>query len=87
MNYSEKLKEKETYITNLKANLIAKKQSIEDALNKRNKLEEECKLKFNISLSDVPDKIEKLTTELAEGYQKLEDECDALERKLKELEK
>lgn len=86
MNYSDKLKEKETYIQKLKANLMAKKQSIESALEKRKKLEEECKEKFGIPLSEVTEKINHLTEEIKNGYEKLENDCNNLETKLKEFE-
>lgn len=86
MNYSDQLKQKEIYIQTLKANLMAKKQSIEGALEKRKKLEEECQQKFGIPLSEVTDKINHLTEEIKNGYEKLENDCNKLETKLKEFE-
>ena len=54
MNYSDKLKEYETKLINLRAQAMAKKRSIEEMLDKRNKAEEEVQSKLGISLEEVP---------------------------------
>lgn len=87
MNYSEELKQMETSITNIQAQLIAKKQSIESELEKRKKIEEECKSKLGISLSEVPEKIKTLTKELEEGFEALKKERDEIERKFEKFNK
>lgn len=77
MNYAQELKTKENKATNLQAKALAKKQSIEETLLKRSKLEDECKLKFNISLNDVPERLSVLEKKLE---QKLKDVTEAVEK-------
>jgi len=79
MNYSEKLKEKETKLITLRAQALAKKQSVEEMLEKRNKAEIEVMSLFNISLSEVPNKLIEYQTQLKEISEKLNQEVDEIE--------
>lgn len=44
MNYADKLKQKETTLLNLKAQAMAKKQSILDMIEKKRKQKLKCKI-------------------------------------------
>ena len=79
MNYSEKLKEKETKLITLRAQALAKKQSVEDMLEKRNKAEIEVMSLFNIPLAEVPNKLIEYQTQLKEISEKLNQEVDEIE--------
>jgi hypothetical protein len=79
MNYSEQLKQKETKLITLKAQASAKKQSIEEMLEKRKKAEDEVKSKFGITLSEVPDKLVEYQKNLKELCEKLSLEVDEIE--------
>jgi len=79
MNYSEKLKEKETKLITLRAQALAKKQSVEDMLEKRNKAEIEVMSLFNIPLAEVPNKLIEYQTQLKEISEKLNQDVDEIE--------
>lgn len=79
MNYSEELKKKETNLINMRAQALAKKKNIEDALEKRKKAEELVNEKFSIALADVPSKIEELKNQLESGYKKIAEEVEDIE--------
>ena len=79
MSYSEQLKEKETTLTNLKAQALAKKKTLEELVEKRKLLEEDCKSKFGISLAEVPDKLASLKKDIDAINDELEEEVEAIE--------
>jgi phenylalanyl-tRNA synthetase alpha subunit len=82
MTYSEQLKQKETQLTNLKASALAKKSNIEQLIEKRKKLEDECKSKFGISLSEVAEKLEALKKEIESKSEQIGSEVDKIEQEL-----
>jgi phenylalanyl-tRNA synthetase alpha subunit len=82
MTYSEQLKQKETQLTNLKASALAKKSNIEQLIEKRKQLEDECKSKFGISLSEVAEKLEALKHEIESKSDQIGLEVDKIEQEL-----
>jgi phenylalanyl-tRNA synthetase alpha subunit len=82
MTYSEQLKQKETQLTNLKASALAKKSNIEQLIEKRKKLEDECKSKFGISLSEVAEKLEAIKKEIESKSEQIGSEVDKIEQEL-----
>ena len=82
MTYSEQLKQKETQLTNLKASALAKKSNIEQLIEKRKKLEDECKSKFGISLSEVAEKLEAIKKEIESKSEQSGSEVDKIEQEL-----
>lgn len=83
--YSKELKEKQTKISNLKVQIAAHKKHIEEALGKKQKIEEECMSKFGIPLQDLPDKIADLEKEVAVEFERIEKECEELEQKCADI--
>jgi len=82
MTYSEQQKQKETQLTNSKASALAKKNNIEQLIEKRKKLEEECKSKFGISLSEVSEKLDTLKKEIESKSEQIGLEVDKIEQEL-----
>ena len=82
MTYSEQLKQKETQLTNLKASALAKKSNIEQLIEKRKKLEDECKSKFGISLSEVAEKLEAIKKEIESKSEQIGSEVDKIDQEL-----
>jgi ABC-type Fe2+-enterobactin transport system substrate-binding protein len=64
MNYSDELKQKETKLLNLKAQAMAKKQSILDMLEKKKKAEAEVQNQLGISLAEVPETLKNCKAQL-----------------------
>lgn len=85
MNYSEKLKTLEISLERKKAQVEAKQQSISEAVSQKAKLEKDCKEKFNISLSEVPNKIKELESALEVGYQELVAEVERIDNEFKSI--
>ena len=79
MSYINELKQKESQLISLEAKVIAKKQAVEDMVEKKKKAESEVQSKLGISLSDVPEELE-LTK------QKYKDLLGQLESSIKEIE-
>lgn len=79
INYIEKLKEKESKLINLEAQLLAKKKSIEDLLEKKKKAESEAQSVLGISLSEVPQKLQSLKDQLKQSYEELDESIKELE--------
>ncbi len=79
INYIEKLKEKESKLINLEAQLLAKKKSIEDLLEKKKKAESEAQSVLGISLSEVPQKLQSLKDQLKKSYEELDESIKELE--------
>lgn len=85
MNYGEQLKEKETKLLNLKATIMAKKQSLTEALEAKKKVEVEVKEKFNIELSELPELKLNLEKELKELSEKLTVDIESIENELNSI--
>jgi hypothetical protein len=85
MNYKEQLKAKETKLTNIKAKALAKLQSAKETLDKKNKLEAEAQSKFNLSLSEIPSKINEKNIELSKLTPELEEIIKEIESKLAKI--
>lgn len=79
MSYINDLKQKETKLVNLEAKILAKQQSVKEMLDKKKKAEEEVMSKFGITLSQVPEELEK-------SKQKFNQLSGQLENSIKELE-
>jgi hypothetical protein len=79
MNYAEQLKEKETKLINLRATVIAKKQSIKEMLEKRSLAEKQVNEEFNISLSEVQSTLENLETQIDKLCNDLNTEVEEIE--------
>lgn len=79
MTYLEQLKEKETKLLTLKAQILAKKQSAEETMTKRDAAEKEAQAKFGLSLSEIPGQIEKDNLKLQELNTKLQTEIENIE--------
>jgi uncharacterized small protein (DUF1192 family) len=85
MNYSEQLKNIESKATNLKAQTLAKKKTIEEEIEKRKKIEEECQSNFGISLAEVNSRIEFLKKEIERVNKELLKEVDDIETELEAI--
>lgn len=85
MTYLEQLKEKETKLVTLKAQILAKKQSAEETLAKRDAAEKEAQTKFGLSLSDIPGQIENDNMKLQELNTKLQVEIENIENEFTKL--
>jgi uncharacterized small protein (DUF1192 family) len=85
MNYSEQLKSIESKATNLKAQTLAKKKTIEEEIEKRKKIEEECQSNFGISLAEVNSRIEFLKKEIERVNKELLKEVDDIETELEAI--
>jgi len=79
MNYADQLKQKETTLLNLKAQAMAKKQSILDMLDKKKKAEAEVQSQLGISLAEVPEELSKCKTKLNELCEELNEEVEEIE--------
>lgn len=82
MNYGEKLKTQETKLIQLKATIMAKKQSLAAAIEEKKKVEIEVKTKFNVELSDLPNYKAQLEQELKELCSQTEEEIQKIENEL-----
>ena len=79
MNYADQLKQKESKLFDLRAKAMAKKQSITEMLEKRQKAETEVQNSLGISLAEVP-------AALAECKEQLSKLCDKLSEEVEEIE-
>ena len=85
MTYLEQLKEKETKLMTLKAQILAKKQAAEETLAKRDAAEKEAQSKFGLSLSEIPAQIENDNKKLEELNEKLQKEIENIENEFTKL--
>lgn len=85
MTYLEQLKEKETKLMTLKAQILAKKQAAEETLAKRDAAEKEAQSKFGLSLSEIPVQIENDNKKLEELNEKLQKEIENIENEFTKL--
>ena len=79
MNYAEESKQKETTLINIRAKLIAKKQSFEEMLEKRKKAEAEVMSQLGITLAEVPSKRLECQTEIEREHTLLSEEVEKIE--------
>lgn len=85
MNYADKLKQKETILLNLKAQAMAKKQSILDMIEKKKKAETEVQNQLGISLSEVPETLKQCKEKLDKLCEKLNEEVEEIEREFAKI--
>ena len=85
MNYAEEVKTKETKLINIRAKLLAKKQSFEEMLEKRKKAETEVMSKFGITLSEVPNKILECQAEIESEHKLLSAEVEKIESEVAKI--
>ena len=85
MNYSEQLKIIENKATNLKAQVLAKKKTIEEEIEKRKQIEEECRSIFGISLSEINSRIDFLKEEIEKNNKQLLKEVTDIEYELETI--
>lgn len=85
MNYAEESKLKETKLINIRAKLIAKKQSFEEMLEKRKKAEAEVMAQLGITLADVPKKRLECQAEIEKEHKKLSEEVEKIESEVAKI--
>ncbi len=85
MNYSQELKQKQAKLVNIKATAVAKKQQVEDLLEKKSRLEKDCQEKFGISLSEVSEKIITLKSEISQLFDQISEGVNQIEERLKTI--
>jgi phenylalanyl-tRNA synthetase alpha subunit len=85
MNYGEKLKEQETKLLGLKATVLAKKQSLSEALEKKKKIEEEVRKELGIELNELPSYKTKIEQELAQLSKSLEEDINSIQNELNSI--
>jgi phenylalanyl-tRNA synthetase alpha subunit len=85
MNYLEQLKDRESNLIQFEAKALAKKQSIEEMMEKRKKAEEEAESQFGISLSEIPKELESSKKELEKLLLELTEEISELENEFSKI--
>jgi flagellar biosynthesis/type III secretory pathway chaperone len=85
MNYADQLKQKESKLFDLRAQVMAKKQSIAETLEKRQKAETEVQNSLGISLAEVPSALAECKDQLSKLCEKLNEEVEEIEHEFSKI--